>query len=51
MEQGEALETSMIMLAERMGWTLDYIDGMDDAQYLRVLEVLDALDKAKALRR
>jgi len=36
------------LLAERIGWTLEYIDSMDDKDYLGMLYVIDGLDTARA---
>lgn len=36
-----------MLLAERMHWTLDYVDSMDVQDYDRVLTILDAVDKAR----
>lgn len=35
-----------MLLAERMGWTLDYVDGLDARDVLDTFTVLDAKDKA-----
>ena len=43
----EALEAGKVLLAERMHWTLDYIDGLDDRQYHHVVAILEAKDKAQ----
>jgi len=36
-----------VYLAERFGWTLDYIDSLDMEEVLTVLEVLDGMDLAR----
>jgi hypothetical protein len=36
-----------VMLADRMGWTLDYIDSLPADDLAAVLGVLDGHDKAK----
>lgn len=35
-------------LAERFGWTLDYIDSMDTWEFRRTVVLLDARDRAQA---
>lgn len=37
-----------VVLADRFGWTLDYIDGMDTWEVRRTLLILDARDRAHA---
>lgn len=36
------------MLAERMHWTLDYIDALEHDEMRRIWAILEATDKAKA---
>ena len=38
----------MIAYCERMGWTLDYVQGMDAQDYADVREILTAKDMAEA---
>jgi hypothetical protein len=37
-------------LAERFGWTLEYIDEMDTWERRRIVLILDAKDRAQAYR-
>jgi len=37
-----------LLLAERTGWTLDYIESFDDLKLFSIMEVYDAIDTAKA---
>jgi hypothetical protein len=39
-------EAQKVYLAERMGWTLDYIDEMPFGRFVATLEYLRAKDKA-----
>jgi hypothetical protein len=39
---------NIYLLAERTGWTLDYIRSLDADDYLNMGEVCRALDAAKA---
>lgn len=36
------------MVAERFGWTLDYVDGLDALELDGVIAVLDAVDRGRA---
>lgn len=40
-------EAEYILLAERTGWTLDYVRNMDKQDYLNVRYVIDGLDTAR----
>lgn len=44
-------EAERILLAERMHWTLEYVENMDKAAFLKVRYVIDALDTAQAHNR
>lgn len=37
-----------VALADRMHWTLDYVESLDVVEYQRVVACLDAWDSAKA---
>lgn len=37
-----------VILAERMHWTLDYIDSLNIEDYQRVQAVLEGIDRARA---
>lgn len=37
-----------VLLCERFGWTLDYVDSLDPSEILRTVLILDAKDKAQA---
>jgi len=36
-----------ISLAEKFGWTLEYVDGLDLVDVLQIATVLNAIDKAQ----
>jgi hypothetical protein len=44
----EAYLVNRVMLAERMGWTLDYVDSIDVMEAADIMAILDAVDKARA---
>ena len=50
MEPKETLRVQRIILADRMHWTLDYIESLDSEVFGDVLTVIDALDKARAFK-
>lgn len=37
-----------LLLAERLHWTLEYIDGLDVAEYHRIWGVFTGLDRARS---
>jgi len=38
-------------LAEKMGWTLEYIDGLDMATLAEYLQIMDGMNQAAKSRR
>jgi hypothetical protein len=46
----EANFLSRVMLADRMKWTLDYIDTLDVTEYQQLLVVLNSVDRATQYR-
>lgn len=37
-----------LWLAERFGWTLEYVDALDHTEVLRAIDILTSADKAMA---
>lgn len=46
----DAYHVERVMLAERFGWTFEYIDHMDFWDRRRAVLILDAKDRARAAR-
>lgn len=47
LEPREQLLVQMIQLAERTGWTLEYIEGLDFPKWYEIQGVLGGLDSAR----
>lgn len=50
LEVDEAEFLNRVLLADRMKWTLDYIDSLDAGEYRQLLTMLEAVDKAAQFR-
>ena len=47
LSQEEALWIQKAAMAERFGWTLDYINSMDETEFCQFQEVTRAIDAAR----
>jgi hypothetical protein len=51
MTPNDAAKVERLMLAERLHWTFDYINSMDEVDFREALAILDAVDRASAYKR
>ena len=47
---GYEYDYNRVMLAERFGWTLDYVDGMTQQDMTRVIGILNGIAKFEAYK-